>query len=226
MTFRTNLGARALALAAVLAFAPMPAFADRDDGYSTYNREGWHQDGRRGHGGERNEYSRERHYGSNSDDEYRRGYEDAQRDAERRRYGNDTRRWEDAARARAYGYGYGDRYGQGYRQYGSRHEDYRQYSAYPAPWDPRAHNGYYYRDAWYWGAPPQAYYRDCRPGYRALQRGARIPRGYNVYVVEDWNRYGLYAPPRGHRWARDDRGEYYLLGIATGVIVDQLLRGW
>lgn len=46
-----------------------------------------------------------------------------------------------------------------------------------------------------------------------------------VYVVHDYRGYGLRHPPRGHRWVRDDFGHYLLVGIATGVIVDLILRG-
>lgn len=45
-----------------------------------------------------------------------------------------------------------------------------------------------------------------------------------IYVVNDYRGYGLRHPPRGHRWVRDDYGDYLLVAIATGVIVDLILR--
>ncbi|MGY1521260.1 RcnB family protein [Luteimonas sp. A482] len=45
-----------------------------------------------------------------------------------------------------------------------------------------------------------------------------------VYVVNDYYGHGLRHPPRGHRWMRDDHGDFLLVAIATGVIADLLLR--
>ena len=45
-----------------------------------------------------------------------------------------------------------------------------------------------------------------------------------IYVVNDYYGYGLRHPPRGHRWMRDDYGDYLLVAIATGLIVDAILR--
>jgi len=45
-----------------------------------------------------------------------------------------------------------------------------------------------------------------------------------VYVVNNYHSHGLRHPPRGHRWMRDDHGDFLLVAIATGVIVDLLLR--
>ncbi|MEQ1819193.1 MAG: hypothetical protein ABL871_11340 [Terricaulis sp.] len=44
-------------------------------------------------------------------------------------------------------------------------------------WNSPAFNGYTYRDQWYYGAPPAAYYDDpyFDPGYRAWRRGDRLP---------------------------------------------------
>jgi len=94
-------------------------------------------------------------------------------------------------------------------------------------WDSRAHNGYYYNRAWHWGPPPSAYYG--RPGfevgYRAWRRGDRLPGYYrdHVRVIDYRGHRGLYAPPRGYHWVRDDRGDYLLVGITTGLILGALL---
>lgn len=95
-------------------------------------------------------------------------------------------------------------------------------------WDARRHNGYYYRERWYYGPPPAAYYGrpDFHPAYRAWRRGDRLPAYYrDRYHVVDYRYHrGLHRPPRGYHWVRDDdRGEYLLIGIATGVILSAIL---
>ncbi len=50
-----------------------------------------------------------------------------------------------------------------------------------------------------------------------------------VYVerrvyVDDYPRYHLHEPPRGHRWVRSDDGRYVLIAVATGIIADVLLH--
>jgi Ni/Co efflux regulator RcnB len=78
---------------------------------------------------------------------------------------------------------------------------------------PVVHHVYHPAPRYHAGPPPWA-------------RGKPL-KHYNrpVYVVHDYRGYGLRHPPRGHRWVRDDYGHYLLVAIATGVIVDLLLRG-
>ncbi|NLW96723.1 RcnB family protein [Luteimonas wenzhouensis] len=45
-----------------------------------------------------------------------------------------------------------------------------------------------------------------------------------VYVIHDYHGYGLRHPPHGYRWVRDDYGDMLLVAIATGLIVDMILR--
>ncbi len=93
-------------------------------------------------------------------------------------------------------------------------------------WNSRAFNGYTYRGQWQYGAPPAAYYDDpyFDPGYRAWRRGDRLPSYYrDRYDEVDWRDCGLRAPPRGYRYVEDDRGNYLLVAIATGVILSVLL---
>ena len=65
------------------------------------------------------------------------------------------------------------------------------------------------------GPPPWARGRD----YRSYGYG-------NVYVVpaRQYRNYRLYAPRPGYRWVRDDRGNYLMVAIATGIIADVLLH--
>lgn len=117
------------------------------------------------------------------------------------RYDRDYDNWDDRRDER-------QAYRQGYRQ---------------GRWDGSRHNGYYYRGDWHYGPPPHAYYNDpyFRPGYVRWSRGHRLPPYYRerYVVVHDYRHHGLYAPPHGHHWVRDDRGEYLLVGIATGLIL-------
>lgn len=90
-------------------------------------------------------------------------------------------------------------------------------------WDRGRHNGYYYNNRWSYGPPPPAYYGrpGFRPGYSAWRRGAYLPRYYrdDYYIMRDYGRYGLRAPPRGYYWYRSGN-DYILAAIATGLIFD------
>jgi Ni/Co efflux regulator RcnB len=59
------------------------------------------------------------------------------------------------------------------------------------------------------------------PGHR-WERGHRYDGP--VYVVHDYREYRLRPPPRGYHWVRSDDGQYLLIGIATGIIQDQVLH--
>jgi Ni/Co efflux regulator RcnB len=94
-------------------------------------------------------------------------------------------------------------------------------------WRRHEHNGYWYRERWYYGPPPVAYYDDpyYRPGWRAWRRGDRLPPYYRSHyvVVRDYDYYDLPPPRRGYHYVRDDRGDILLVGIATGVILGVIL---
>jgi Ni/Co efflux regulator RcnB len=55
-------------------------------------------------------------------------------------------------------------------------------------------------------------------------RGARLPAEYrnHQYVVNDWRGHGLRTPPRGYQWVQTG-GDYVLVAIATGIILELLL---
>lgn len=70
-------------------------------------------------------------------------------------------------------------------------------------------------------APPPRHYGPPR-----WSRGHRI-HDYGwapTYVVVDYDRYGLRHPPRGYHWRRDDRGDWLLVAVATGIIADVILN--
>ena len=60
-------------------------------------------------------------------------------------------------------------------------------------------------------------------GYRhyAWSRGDYLPSSYRAprYVVYDYGRYGLYAPPRGCHWVRVGN-DVLLTAVTTGVVVN------
>lgn len=57
------------------------------------------------------------------------------------------------------------------------------------------------------------------------KRGGYLPEEYRTrYVVTDWRYDRLREPPRGYHWVRSDNGDFLLVAIATGVIVDLLLN--
>ena len=57
-----------------------------------------------------------------------------------------------------------------------------------------------------------------------FHRGERLPDEYRhrQYVVDDWRGHQLSAPPRGYHWVQTG-GDYVLVAIATGVILQLLL---
>jgi Ni/Co efflux regulator RcnB len=56
-------------------------------------------------------------------------------------------------------------------------------------------------------------------------RGGRMPPQYRTseYVVNDWRGHHLSAPPRGYHWVQSG-GDYVLVAIATGIILQLLLN--
>jgi Ni/Co efflux regulator RcnB len=57
-----------------------------------------------------------------------------------------------------------------------------------------------------------------------FHRGGRLPAEYRhtQYVVDDWRGHNLTAPPRGYHWVQTG-GDYVLVAIATGIILQLLL---
>jgi Ni/Co efflux regulator RcnB len=74
-------------------------------------------------------------------------------------------------------------------------------------------------------------YNDAHGGERgagpnhSYYRGGRLPSEYRTrqYVVDDWRGHRLSAPPRGYHWVQTG-GDYVLVAIATGVILQLLLN--
>jgi Ni/Co efflux regulator RcnB len=111
-----------------------------------------------------------------------------------------------------------------------RRDDRRDYrrgyrDGYHDRWDRRRYNGYWYEGRWFYGPPPSHYYYgDVRYDWRGWRRGDRLPGYYrDYYAPVDWRYHRLRPPPRGYHYVRDDRGDYLLVGIATGVILGVIL---
>lgn len=94
----------------------------------------------------------------------------------------------------------GDRGDRGYDRYDSRY--YYSYDGRNHP--PGRHNGW----------------------HKDYRRGQRIDVVYMQprYYIDDYPRYHLAPPPRGHRWVRMDDGRMILIAVATGIIADVLLH--
>jgi len=99
----------------------------------------------------------------------------------------------------------GGEHGHGGRGRDERHDERRD------DWH-RGHDGY---------SGPPGHDRDHRG--RQWARGQRVPRDARVVYVDDWRSHNLRPPPRGHRWALVD-GQWLLVAVATGVIVDILIN--
>jgi Ni/Co efflux regulator RcnB len=56
------------------------------------------------------------------------------------------------------------------------------------------------------------------------RKGQRLAANQRRYVVSDWNRRGLRAPPRGYQWVREDNnsGDFLLVAVASGLIASIL----
>lgn len=107
-----------------------------------------------------------------------------------------------------------------YGDHDDRHDDRRDNRRY----DDRR----YGRDRVVYTTPHRVIYRNGPPqhAYPRWSRGARYDtRGYApTYVVQDYGHYGLRQPPRGHHWRRDDRGDFILVAVATGLIASVIFR--
>ncbi|MFI8717229.1 RcnB family protein [Stenotrophomonas sp. NPDC077464] len=142
-----------------------------------------------------------------ADDHHGRGHDRREARDDRRERRDDRREWRDDRRE----WRDDRREARDDRRYHDNRHHYR-----PAP--PRV----VYRPA----PPPRVVYRPAPgPGY-GWARGHRYNEYYRgpVYVVNDYSRYSVRRPPRGHHWIRDDRGNLLLVAIASGIIADFVIN--
>lgn len=138
-------------------------------------------------------------------------------------------------------HGYDRRHDSDRRDY-ARHDDRRHDNGRHNGWDRddryRNRDRYVAVPGWRnpgYRVPPRVVYRPApRVVYRSYntygprwQRGVRYNQyGYGpTYVVNDYGYYGLRQPPRGYYWRRDNRGDFLLVAIASGIIADLILHG-
>ena len=76
---------------------------------------------------------------------------------------------------------------------------------------------------WHAGPPPSVRY--APPRSVRWERGGRLPSRYRHerYVVRDWHDRRFHRPPSGYHWVNVG-SDYLLVGIATGVILQAILR--
>jgi Ni/Co efflux regulator RcnB len=59
--------------------------------------------------------------------------------------------------------------------------------------------------------------------YQVYGYGQRLPSSYNAYVVNDYGRYGLRAPPRGYHYVRN--GNDVVLAAVAGGLITAVIAG-
>lgn len=78
------------------------------------------------------------------------------------------------------------------------------------------------RGDWHDNGHGHGHYDNGWHGRHHWERGHRYEG--RVVVVHDYGRYRLRQPPRGYHWVRADGGDYVLVAIATGIILDYVLH--
>ncbi|MET0545972.1 MAG: RcnB family protein [Caulobacterales bacterium] len=75
-----------------------------------------------------------------------------------------------------------------------------------------------------WKQDKKDWKRDARYDNHRWRKGERLPSYYRThYRAVDYRAHHFKAPPRGYHYVRDDRGDYLLVGIATGAILGVIL---
>ena len=122
-----------------------------------------------------------------------------------------------------------DRYdNRGYdnRAYENRGRDDRRgsYSHHQSYNAPRPQHNYYSNN--YYNAPRPYYNGNSYASYnRVWRRGDYLGHYHSRYQPVYYSHYRLRPPPRGYHWVRDDRGDFLLAAIATGIILEVILGG-
>lgn len=83
-------------------------------------------------------------------------------------------------------------------------------------------NRYYYsRPSYGYRATPRAnFYYNTGYYHNGYRIGSRYNYRPNTIIIRDYDRYGLYNPPRGYHWVRDRHGDDAILAsVATGAII-------
>lgn len=79
------------------------------------------------------------------------------------------------------------------------------------------------RDYRRWERQQDRWERQQRREYRRWARGQSIPYEYRrSWYINDYQRYGYRAPPRGYGYYRTDSGDVVMAQLATGLIISLL----
>jgi Ni/Co efflux regulator RcnB len=175
----------------MLAGTATTAYADNDRGRHERHQDDHGKDRRDYRGHDRNDGHDYRSHDRNDRRDYRSHDRDGRKDWDRRDH--DRRDW--------------DR-----RDYRRDHDRYDRRDAYRAGYlNGRGDQHRYDRGRY---IVPRGYY------VRSWRHGDYLPRSYceTRYVVSDYGRYHLYAPPRGHHWVRVNN-DVVLAAVASGLVV-------
>ena len=88
----------------------------------------------------------------------------------------------------------------------------------------------YYQPRYRWNPYQRVVYAPNyhRPNYHPRYRVGHRFSNYNSYLINDWQRWGLYQPPHGYYWARHDNDAYLTAagtGVIAGIIIGALAAG-
>lgn len=101
----------------------------------------------------------------------------------------------------------------------------------------KRHYRHHYKPSYHYSPPPRAYYAPPRTSVTVTygrSYGPHYHRGYSprydvggyygyaprTVYINQYDRYGLYDPPSGYHWVRDnDSGDAILASVATGAIL-------
>jgi len=94
-------------------------------------------------------------------------------------------------------------------------------------WDENQHNGYYDNNRWNYGPPPADRYGrpGFAPGYQPWVRGQSLGYYSGRFTVVNYRQHNLRRPNRGYTWVQDDRGDYLLVAVRSGLIAQVIIAG-
>lgn len=89
------------------------------------------------------------------------------------------------------------------------HDDHGHHDDHDAHWHGNEHDAHGHHGGW----------------DRHYGRGDHLPERYRgrEFYVDDYARYHLHAPPVGYHWIRGDNGQFVLVALATGLIVQEII---
>lgn len=68
------------------------------------------------------------------------------------------------------------------------------------------------------------YRHDVNHQYDRVHWGRGDHFSGHYVVVDDWRGHHLRRPPHGYRWVETDDGDFVLVAISTGIILDMMMN--